>query len=206
MLYVWIILSATVIIGGCNALFVAPMVGLNWWELPLISVLLVLSVIAIDGVVAFLVNRLPKKWFNHNFKFFTVGKREKLFYEKMRIRKWKDKIPELGALGGFRKNHVLDPFNNEYVEKYLLEVCYGEIVHVLGCLFGFLVMCIYPKYYLTIGLPVAVVNAVMNIPSLIILRYNSHKLEVLYKSNKKREERAKGKEEEEKLKEVAVAK
>jgi hypothetical protein len=143
MLYVWVILLATAIVGLSNALFIAPMVGANWWELPLIAVLLVVVVIAIDGVVAFLVNRLPKKWFCHRYKFFEVGRKEKNFYEKLHIRKWKNKIPELGALGGFRKNHVLDPFNNEYVEVYLREVCYGEIVHIASVFLGFLVICFF---------------------------------------------------------------
>lgn len=196
MFYIFVITVATAIIAAANALFVAPVYEMNGWLPALYTVATVVGVIAIDGVTAFLVNRLPKKWFNHHFKIFTVGAKEKKFYEKLKIRKWKDKIPELGALGGFRKNQISDPFNNAYVERYLQEVAYGEVVHFASLFVGFFVLLFFPRFWLTIGLPVAVVNLLMNLPSLFILRYNSHKLEVLFKSNERKAARAKQKAEE----------
>ncbi len=204
MIYVGIILLTTALIALGNNVFVAPMVGVEWWNISLWTILFVVVVIAIDGVVAWIVNHLPKKWFSHDIKCFSVGAKEKKFYEKLKIRKWKDRVPELGALGGFRKNKIADPSSLEYVERFLLEICYGEAVHFLSLFLGFLVMLVNEKYALTIGLPVAIVNFFMNIPSLFILRYNSYKLKILYKSNLKKLERQRKKQEEELYAEVAI--
>ena len=38
----------------------------------------------------------------------------------------------------------------------------------------------------SLALPVAIINMLCNLPSYFILRYNSYKLEVLYKNNEKR--------------------
>ena len=69
-------------------------------------------------------------------------------------------------------------------------------MHIASLFFGFVIFTIFPKYILTVGLPVALVNVALNIPSIFILRYNAHKLEVLFKANVKREQRAKKKQEE----------
>lgn len=197
MLYVWIIAAAVAVISLINVAWVAPVYEASRLSLVGATLLSVAVVIAIDGVTAWLVNRLPKKWFNHKSSFFTVKAEEKKFYEKLKIRKWKDRIPELGALGGFSKSEIADPYNNEYVEKFLTEIAYGEIVHIFSILFGFFILFLFPRYVWSIGIPVAIVNALMNLPSICILRYNAHKLEVLFKSNEKRAARQAKKREEE---------
>ena len=196
MLYVWIIAAAVAVIATLNGVLMPPVYATNGWWLVFATVLSTVAVIAADGIVALVVNHLPKKWFNHKSKFFTVGAKEKKFYEKLKIRKLKDRIPELGALGGFSKSEISDPYNNEYVERFLTENACGEIVHIASLFFGFVIFTIFPKYILTVGLPVALVNVALNIPSIFILRYNAHKLEVLFKANVKREQRAKKKQEE----------
>lgn len=79
---------------------------------------------------------------------FIFYKWERKFYEKIKIKKWKDHIPELGWLANFRKNKVIEPNNNIYVEKFLVECCYGETIHFLSLCLGFLILLIYPKYVL----------------------------------------------------------
>lgn len=190
MLYVWIIGAAIAVIAMANGIFMPPVYEVNGWWLVLASVLSALAVIVADGIVALCVNRLPKRWFNHKSKIFTVGKKEKLFYEKLKIRKWKDRVPDLGALGGFSKSEIADPYNNEYIKRFLTEIACGEVVHFVSLFFGFVIFTLFPEYILTVGLPVAIVNFVMNLPSLAILRYNSYKLETLYQANEKRIERA----------------
>ncbi|MBQ8884872.1 MAG: hypothetical protein IJY62_00640 [Clostridia bacterium] len=190
LLYLTVITIATVVIAVLNVFFVAPALGRGAPFTVFATVASVVLVILIDGVTAWLVNRLPEKPFDHKKKFFTVSAKEKKFYEKLGIRKWKDRIPELGALGGFRKDKVAEPTNNEYVGRFLLEICYGQFVHILSMISGFLVMLIFMEFALTVGLPVAIVNLILNLPSICILRYNSYKLEVLYKSNEKKAARA----------------
>ena len=146
-------------------------------------------VVVIDGLTATLARLLPASFAQSDKKIFTVAKKEKLFYEKLKIRKWKDKIPEIGHFTGFRKNKIADPKSVEYVERFLLEACYGEIGHFASCITGFLTLLFFPltPYWLAISIPVAVINALMNLPSLFILRYNSYKLEILKKNNQKRQ-------------------
>ena len=148
----------------------------------------VLSIV-IDGAVCGIARAMPKKFAQHDKKIFTVSLKEKKFYEKLKIRKWKEKIPEIGHFTGFRKNKVAEPKNPEYVARFLLECRYGEMGHFLDCIFGFLVMIPFPFLPLgwwTISLPVCIVNICLSIPTIFVLRYNSYKLEILYKSNLKK--------------------
>ncbi len=152
----------------------------------------VVAVVCIDGIVAGGSRLMPSKWFNHNAKAFTVSREEKNFYEKLNVRKWKDRIPEIGHFTGFRKNKLADPTSSEYVERFLLESCYGEVGHFLSCFFGFLLFvgCVFlPRGWWFTALLVSLVNVFMNLPSLFILRYNSFKLEILYKRNLRNEKK-----------------
>jgi len=155
----------------------------------------VVAVIAVDGLFAFLIRRLPEKWFGHERRFFQVSAKEKKFYEKLKIRKWKDKVPELGQFTNFHKNKVAEPRNNVYLERYMLEAAYGEVIHLAGCFLGFVIIFFYPlKYWLCFGFPVAVINLIMNILPYFILRYNFYKMKVLYRSNERKQRRAAEKE------------
>lgn len=155
------------------------------------------AVIVIDLIFAGIVRwLLPAKLFSPDKKSFSAGKGECRFYEKLGIKKWKDKIPELGKLTNFRKNKIRDPKNNEYVARYIKEANYGVSVHIACIIFGLTVVFVNLKYWYCIGVPVAVVNAVYNALSLFILRYNLPKLHTLYKLNERRERLEKKKEEE----------
>ena len=125
--------------------------------------------------------------FNHKKAAFTVGAGEKNFYETIKIRKWKDKIPEWGRFTGFSKNEIARPQDNAYLDKYFLELCYGEAIHLVSAFAGYAVLFLTPRALLfSLALPVAIINMLCNLPSYFILRYNSYKLEVLYKNNEKR--------------------
>lgn len=148
------------------------------------AILAVFMVILVDGIVAGAARALPAACAKHDSKVYTVSAKEKKFYEKLKIRKWKDKIPEIGHFTGFRKNKIVDPNSVEYLDRYLLEACYGEIGHFLGIFFGFLILFAYPisHVWMAIALPVAIINIFFCIPSLFVLRYNSYKLEILRKN------------------------
>lgn len=156
------------------------------------TALAVVIVIAIDGTVCGIARAMPKSVARHDKKVFTVSANEKKFYEKLKIRKWKDKIPEIGHFTGFRKNKIADPKSVDYVERFLLEACYGEIGHFYSIFFGFLLLLLFPiaDTWLAISLPVAIINIFMNIPSIFVLRYNCYKLEILRASNLKKQARA----------------
>lgn len=157
-----------------------------------LTVLAVVVVIAVDGLVSGVARMMPAKCAQHDRKIFTVSAKEKKFYEKLQIRKWKEKVPEIGHFTGFRKNKIADPKSVEYLDRFLLEACYGEIGHFFSLFFGFIILLLYPiapNIWLPISIPVSIINVFLNLPSLFILRYNSYKLEILRASNLKKQRR-----------------
>lgn len=187
LLYLSIITAFSFIISGVVTLiydaFFFVVFGYTW--------LAIVAVILIDGLTATVCRLLPKKCANHEKKIFQVSAKEKKFYEKLKIRKWKDRVPEIGQFTGFRKNKLENPQSVEYLERFLLEACYGEIGHFVSLFSGFLIVLLFfiTEYFWLIALCVAFINALMNLPSFCILRYNSYKLEILRKSNLKKQAR-----------------
>ena len=187
ILYLSIIFVCSLIIAGAVCLWSGQsfllLLGLVWIG--------VVFEILVDGLIATIARLMPAKCADHTKKVFTVSAKEKRFYEKLKIRAWKDKIPEIGHFTGFRKNKLVDPQSVEYVDRFLLESCYGEIGHFFSLFFGFAVLVLYPlsNVWFALAIPVAIVNFFLNLPSILVLRYNSYKLVVLRKSLLKKQQR-----------------
>ena len=138
-------------------------------------------IVIVDGLTAAVVRLSPPL---KDGKFFVVSKTEKTVYEKWKIRKWKDVIPEIGHFTGFRKNKLDDPKSVAYVDRFLLESRYGEIGHLLSCFTGCLILLAqfipaFPARWWMLCIGVIVVNAVLNMLPYFVLRYNYYKLTVL---------------------------
>ena len=181
ILYLSIILVYVVFLSAIN-------VGCGFNSIPPSYTILIIFIapvieIIIDGLVAVLVHSLPNKWFEIDSKFYKVSDRERKFYEKIKIRKWKDKVVELGSLGGFSKKEFKSGNDIEYIKKFLIESNKGVVNHILSCIAGFLIIWIYSPFdcVFSISLPIAIMNLILNIPSTFILRYNTPKLLVAYK-------------------------
>lgn len=189
LIYLLIIGIDVIIMLLCSYFFGSPMYGYSMGYAIGFICLNILVVFLIDAFLAFIVNQLPSKWFNYKYKRFHIFKWERSFYEKIQIKKWKDKVPELGWLANFRKNKVAKPNDNEYIEKFLEECCYGEIVHITSIFLGFLIILIKPELFLYFGLPVGIGNAIIHYLSYAILRYTRPKLMVLHKRNQRMKDR-----------------
>ena len=189
------------------ASIVAPIYGVNFFYALGFAALAAVIVIIVDALVATICRLLPKKFANHEKNFYVTSAKEKKFYEKLKIRKWKDAVPEIGQFTGFRKNKIADPKSVEYLDRFLLEICYGELGHIMSIPFGFLILLLFPitKIWIAVSVPVAIINILMNLPSLFILRYNSYKLEVLRKSLLKKKQRAQAAAQSEAVEEAASA-
>jgi hypothetical protein len=187
-LYLLIIFACILVISA----IVTLISGLNFLYVLGFTTLAVVLVILVDALVATASRLLPAKCANHEKKIYTVSAKEKKFYEKLKIRKWKDKVPEIGHFTGFRKNKIADPKSVEYLDRFLLEACYGELGHFLSLFLGFTILLFFPLtgIWFAVAIPVAIINVLLNLPSLFILRYNSYKLEILRKSNLKKQQRA----------------
>ena len=181
VLYLSIIFVAMTIIILCN-IFFNPMVA-NFspiWTILTVILAVVVEVIwnlAIEGII----HIMPDKWFDENSHFKTSEK-ERKFYDKIKVKKWKDKVWELGAVGGFSKRKMIDPNSAEYLRRFVIECNKGFVGHVATLPLSFLIMLFpLPKYWLCIGLPVAIVSVFLNTLPAMILRYNLPKLQVAYK-------------------------
>ena len=177
-LYLTVIGVAMAVIAACNMAF-----GTATWYYILISVVLCTALqFAIDGGLAILINKMPDRWFGVENPAYRVTEWEKKLYKKLKVRTWKDKVWELGGLGGFSKKSLVSPDSPEYIQRFIIECNKGVLTHRLSYPAGFLVMLLYPNVCaFSIALPVAVVNLFLNILPTLALRYNTPKLQLLLK-------------------------
>lgn len=134
--------------------------------------------IAINGIVATIFSKCVNK--NKFEKCFLshVSKREAKFYEKLGIKKWKGRVLELGALNGFRKNKMQQPWDFKYIERFILENNIGLTVHFWSMVLGYAVLPLCPfSLILRVTLPIAAVSMLINLQPFAILRYNAPRLQ-----------------------------
>ncbi len=135
----------------------------------------------LDAWIAWILHALPEKWFSHKFKIFHVSKFERKFLEKIGTKKWKDKVPEMGQVCDFKKNK-LGAIEENYITKFLTETCYAEVIHIFMALIGVGVLLVIPlSEFFNISLWLILINFVLNVPPILIQRYNRPKLEIALK-------------------------
>lgn len=175
-LYLLTIGIAMALISGVNIAF-----GVASWYYVVISVIWCTALqFALDGAIAIIIRLTPDRYYGVDHPAFYVSAAEKKLLGRLRVRRWKDKVWELGGLGGFSKKHLDDPTNPVYIEKFIIECNKGVVTHRLSYPIGFLAMltlsgaCIF-----TVALPVAIVNLYLNILPTMVLRYNTPALKRL---------------------------
>lgn len=184
MLYLTIIIGGAIIIAVANTL-VSFSPSLLLTNLLAVTVG-VIAIIAQDGITALIIRRLtPKSWYLPHRRFFKVSSRERKFYTKIKIKKWKDSVPELGLFTGFSKSEIKEADDAEYLGRFLVESNYGVIIHIANAVFGFVIAFIPICSAPSIWIPIFAVNFVLSILPVLILRYTSHTLSKLYQRSKK---------------------
>ncbi len=203
MLYIYVILIANLLIIVANIIcaLVSPSLGLDLTYAIILPPISTVAVIALDAITAFIIRQLPEKWFSFESSVTNVSKEECAFYTQIGIRKWRTKIPDLGMFTGFHKNKLYEPNSNEYVRRYILEANYGVVIHIMSVPLGFLIILLCPiQWAFCFGVPVALVNAALNLLPAATLRYNTPKLMSLMRMNDRRSARdAERRNEEEKV-------
>ena len=176
-LYFTTIGIAMALISAVNIAF-----GTAAWYYVLISVVWCTALqFVLDGVVAFSVRMTPDRLYGIDNLLFHITEWEKELYKRLRVRSWKDKVWELGGLGGFSKKSMTSTNDPEYIKKFIVECNRGVATHRLSYPVGFVAMltlkgtCVF-----TVALPVALVNLYLNILPTLVLRYNTPKLKTLY--------------------------
>ena len=183
-LYLYVIGIAMAIISAINIIFNTT----TWYNVIIAVVLCTAAQFALDGLIAIIINKMPDRLFAVNNPLYNVSKFEQELYKKLKVRTWKDKIWELGGLGGFSKKNLANPNSTEYIEKFIIECNKGVLTHRLSYPIGFLPMLFIPNICaLSIAFPVAIVNLFLNILPTLALRYNTPKLhDMLKRMNRNR--------------------
>ncbi|NCB48803.1 MAG: hypothetical protein EOM55_04235 [Clostridia bacterium] len=196
VLYLSIIFASGLICSFCNCLFAQDYLGATALEIINITWLAVLISFLIDALCAFMIRQIPERKINEKSRFFKVRKWEKKLFSFLKVKKWKDNIPELGGLlKYFDKSFVQEKAESKYMMKFIKETCYAEIMHVISLFLAPIVLIVLPRnFLLTIVLPVMIVNILLQIPPILVQRLNRPKLEFAYKRLKRTEEMAENKE------------
>lgn len=182
-LYLSTIGAAMLVIAASNILFhTAP-----WYYIVIAVIWCTALQFILDGAIAIIINQLPDRWFRIDRSCFSVSETEKKLYKKLKVRRWKDKVWELGGLGGFSKKNLNKPNDPDYLERFIVACNKGVVTHRLSYPIGFLAMLtVTDLCALTIALPVALVNLFLNILPTMALRYNVPKLQTLLERMKRR--------------------
>lgn len=185
--YIWTIIIANLFIIGINLWGYLPTAEISALYAIFATILSTIAVIMVDAIVAIVCRMLPHKWLSPFNTIYKTSKLERKFLEKLKIRKWKDKIPEMGKyLCNFDKTSVKEN-SSVYIYKFLKETTMAEVMHIVSAFAGFILILIPVPHVWTIVLPVVLVNFILQIPPVLIQRYNRPKLMAHYKRILKKE-------------------
>ena len=169
------------------ALFNALLGAAIWYEAALAVIWCTALAFIFDGIVAFIISVIPDSLFGIDNPCYRVSTWEMELYKSLRVRLWKDKIWELGGLGGFSKKNLKEPSSPEYIEKFIIECNKGVLTHRLSYPLGFIsILTLSAPLAYSVAIPVAIVNLVLNAMPTIALRYNTLKLKAFLTRLKKR--------------------
>ena len=197
-LYLSIIFIGMAIASGLGVAYFSAYAGTHeWWVIVTMVVATSLALFLCDLIFAGSIKLLPQKWFDPYKKKYKISKREKSFYELLGINYWKDKVPEVGKLVGYDKTSVGD-LTADNLFKFLTESAYGEIIHYFCLLSSVIIAVIY--FFIPIDainglfwgvvLPCALVNFFLNVPPILIQRYNRPRLMRIHQLLVKKEQKA----------------
>ncbi len=154
---------------------------------PILNVLLINILLgaAWHYIVFFICITLKPGFFSENKKMYLPHKWErggKFYSDVLKIRRWKDLLPQHIGKDGFSKDH-LDDISAEYLDEFIMETCRGEWDHIMNCLFFIVLFILDPP-------PVALFLSAMlfagNLPFAAIQRYNRFRLQKLRSTIRRR--------------------
>lgn len=100
--------------------------------------------------------------------------RDGKIYDKLHIRKWKNKVPDMSKyLRSLPRKELVEPTCGR-INLLVQETCVAELVHSLLILLSFVVLIYWPDWRTV--LLVVVYDVVGNLPFIMIQRYNRPRL------------------------------
>ena len=150
---------------------------------------------ALTGFIGFLAGRIiPEKWINprgclYRCRDFEQGGR---LYEKIGIHRWHHALPSMSRILPF----MIPPKNlkgnwRDRLPRMIHETCVAELIHWLLCISGFYCLRLWQGMG---GFFVTIINILLlNLPFILIQRYNRPRLIILHQKSIQRERRIKEK-------------
>jgi glycosyl-4,4'-diaponeurosporenoate acyltransferase len=124
-------------------------------------------------IVTVISTKLPERYYNYRNWIFKERKWEKNgeFYQHVfKVKRWKNHMPEIADFikSTFSKKSIKE-FDNEYIEKYLLESCRAEFAH--WCIIFSSVIFLFYEGTATF-VCILLIAILVDAPFIIIQRYN----------------------------------
>ena len=186
--YSLILFTFTLIWGGTNLIFWFDFYDSNFFYFLLLFIGSIAFIFVVDLIISAMIFITPDRWYKKENKLFKVGKWEKRFYEKIKIKSWKDIIPiGAGPFGiGFKKDKIYNKNDISYLNKFYAESCKAEVMHFLSLLSGLLTLTYLPmKYIFLIVIPFTLINLFFQILPIFVQRYIRPKLLIAIKYQEK---------------------
>ncbi len=125
MFYIIVVLLTLLTVSLLNCAFVTSFTAGAFFTVLAHSAFMAVAAFIIDGITALIVRRLfPEKLFAPLARVYDVGKKESAFYRFIRVKSWKDKVPELGGFTSFHKDRLASSNDPEYLKSFLVESNY----------------------------------------------------------------------------------
>ena len=125
-------------------------------------------------LVLIVCQRLNEKTFDYRRNIYKSKKFEnngKFYVKYLKIKKWKDKLPQYVSKNGFSKKNInlKQVGDKKYFEKFLIETCRAEWNHLVCCMYAIISMLINKFPFSMIF---SIIPVMANLPFLVIQRYN----------------------------------
>lgn len=146
--------------------------------------LLLFFLITINIIIPWLVRFLvPKRLFDENIWLFKERSFESSFYRKIKVNKWKGKLPDAERLIRFQRSYLPQNIDKSYINRFITECCIAELGHLAVGISGFFSL-LFPVFFpQNLQLRVGIIFFVMSVIDLfaqslfiIIQRYNRPRL------------------------------
>lgn len=133
--------------------------------------------IALHFFIECMINKY-NEFIDFNKDFYRVNEKEINFYNKIKIKKWKDKLPQFNIY--FDKSHLKSK-DIKYIDLFILNTKISGLSHLLTGCFGYIsLLFVYfvsnPMKYIKLFIIIAIVIFFAQIPFIIIQRYNRFRL------------------------------
>ncbi len=138
----------------------------------------------LSNFVALFIPRSKLKEDKFPFKSFKWEKNGRI-YDKLKIRFWKNKVPDMSKILKFiPAKEVKSSFGSREIKALIKETCIAELVHVALAILSSAVLFICPSAG---GIVIFIGCIIVNLPFILIQRYNRPQYSVLCSRLQKRE-------------------